>query len=742
MSTTFKQVKNNARSLAANGALNNVTSPLTFSVSSGEGARFPTIAAAPNNVPFYVTAWDKNKYPDPGDDPKMRIGLCTARSTDSLTVTWGQLGTPTTAITGRPAIELLVLDKHLQDIHTAVNALEATLVDATLTVKGIIKLAGDFAGTAALPRYKGRREKTIGPEDADYIVDGSNDDLVIQDAIDTESAAGGGKLVLRRSLYDIWASIIPKDNVFLESEVPFAAVFRLKDSVNVSLMKTGATGVDNWGMSGITFDGNRTNQSGGDVSLVNFGAGSGTLKNLFIDRIYIKDSYKHGLFVHGDQSGESIQLIQNSIVDNHGSVSTVGYGLYSDYNPTTIFLNNHIKNSNGNDGIEIGHLGAKAIGNYLYDGQLQFPFGDNSVIANNTLRENVIQNDVNTANDIIISGNHVLNATPAAGFAGITVYGLRPVIFGNHVKVTTRTGIRVFQATGARIYGNNVDGTDKATGGTNGIYSEQSNNVAIYGNTIRRFATGIVITHDHNQAYLNHFDDVTTGISLSDSSSSGHVIVDAQIGPNDYSGAATPIDAHNQTSYSVYGQLNGTFLIGATSAAYSAIGAAIQPGAGSKDSFVFDQYGTGKAFVVKSSGTTTANMAKDGTLNLGVNGWIVLNGGQGTIALQTTLSVANELSIAHSGATGAAATLTRSGNSASVIKNLILTTSNAGAGGATALSVTAGAVDLAMTDSALIIPRLTTTQKNALTAVNGMIVYDSTLNKFQGYENGAWTSFI
>lgn len=40
------------------------------------------------------------------------------------------------------------------------------------------------------------------------------------------------------------------------------------------------------------------------------------------------------------------------------------------------------------------------------------------------------------------------------------------------------------------------------------------------------------------------------------------------------------------------------------------------------------------------------------------------------------------------------------------------------------------------------IPRLTTTQKNALTPVNGMVVYDSTLNKFQGYENGAWTSFI
>jgi hypothetical protein len=36
----------------------------------------------------------------------------------------------------------------------------------------------------------------------------------------------------------------------------------------------------------------------------------------------------------------------------------------------------------------------------------------------------------------------------------------------------------------------------------------------------------------------------------------------------------------------------------------------------------------------------------------------------------------------------------------------------------------------------------TTTEKNALTAINGMIVYDSTLGKFQGYEAGAWVSLI
>jgi len=29
-----------------------------------------------------------------------------------------------------------------------------------------------------------------------------------------------------------------------------------------------------------------------------------------------------------------------------------------------------------------------------------------------------------------------------------------------------------------------------------------------------------------------------------------------------------------------------------------------------------------------------------------------------------------------------------------------------------------------------------------LTAVNGMLVYNSSTNKFQGYENGSWTNLI
>lgn len=61
-------------------------------------------------------------------------------------------------------------------------------------------------------------------------------------------------------------------------------------------------------------------------------------------------------------------------------------------------------------------------------------------------------------------------------------------------------------------------------------------------------------------------------------------------------------------------------------------------------------------------------------------------------------------------------------------------------GGST--DTTSGLLNLQGTTGALILTRLTTTQRNALTAVNGMLIYNTTDNKFQGYENGSWTNLI
>lgn len=56
----------------------------------------------------------------------------------------------------------------------------------------------------------------------------------------------------------------------------------------------------------------------------------------------------------------------------------------------------------------------------------------------------------------------------------------------------------------------------------------------------------------------------------------------------------------------------------------------------------------------------------------------------------------------------------------------------------TSSPATSARLEIAGTTGALLVPRLTTTQRDALTAVNGMIIYNTTTNTMQGYINGAW----
>lgn len=76
--------------------------------------------------------------------------------------------------------------------------------------------------------------------------------------------------------------------------------------------------------------------------------------------------------------------------------------------------------------------------------------------------------------------------------------------------------------------------------------------------------------------------------------------------------------------------------------------------------------------------------------------------------------------------------------------NGVLTASFDGAqnfivGGVPSAGVSAG-IELSSTIKAFLMSRMTTTQRNALTAVNGMQIYNTTTNQMEGYINGVWTA--
>lgn len=61
-------------------------------------------------------------------------------------------------------------------------------------------------------------------------------------------------------------------------------------------------------------------------------------------------------------------------------------------------------------------------------------------------------------------------------------------------------------------------------------------------------------------------------------------------------------------------------------------------------------------------------------------------------------------------------------------------------GSSIANPATSASIDLQHTDRALLVNRLTTSNRNALTAANGMIIYNTTDNQLQGRINGSWVS--
>lgn len=142
--TTFLLKKNNVKSVLGVSATD---SDLTITVS--DGSIFPATGS------FSITIWDKNNFPDPGDDDTMEILLCTSRTGNVLTVTRAQEDTVAVAHGAGNAVEMLFTAGQLEEIEEALNGAEenietlgAGLEDLEDTIPNLVPYTGATANVA------------------------------------------------------------------------------------------------------------------------------------------------------------------------------------------------------------------------------------------------------------------------------------------------------------------------------------------------------------------------------------------------------------------------------------------------------------------------------------------------------------------------------------------------------------------------------------------------------------------
>lgn len=125
-------------------------SATSISVTSGGGARFPNPST---DGAFNLVWWNATDYADPSDDPNREIVRCTARSSDTFTITRGQEGTSaTTKNTSSKTYKIIlsITKKIIDDLRTgpADSAKGAARADS-IVGKSFFQLSG--SGTENMP---------------------------------------------------------------------------------------------------------------------------------------------------------------------------------------------------------------------------------------------------------------------------------------------------------------------------------------------------------------------------------------------------------------------------------------------------------------------------------------------------------------------------------------------------------------------------------------------------------------
>ncbi len=336
-----------------------------------------------------------------------------------------------------------------------------------------------------------------GKAGADYVCDGTADQVEIQAALDAVPT-NGGKVVLLEGIFSISAEIdIAASNVSLQGMGMCVTTLKLANGANITTSIIGYTGTVNYvHISDLEIDGNRDNQSSGEFNGIALHGSFCTVERVYVHDtlsagstgygiVFWEDNNCHNTVAHcriedanragiefrstGNDHNQILHNVIRKTKDNPHSLQSMAVEWVGEHN---IALGNYIDN----DGVAtdqtfgfsftgkynqiVDNVILNCIGEPIYDhtgytlvkgnviifasGGVGYNIvGEHSVFINNYVEDCVVAGVI-TGDDCIVAHNHFLGTTitsPNRIGTVIQVSGNRVVVDGNHIYRPYRYGI-------------------------------------------------------------------------------------------------------------------------------------------------------------------------------------------------------------------------------------------------------------------------------------------------------------
>lgn len=307
---------------------------------------------------------------------------------------------------------------------------------------------------------------TVGSANADYITDGTADDVQINAATAAASAAGGGTVHVKEGTYNIEASVTVPDNVTLQGD-GFSTIIKYTtgSTFNGIIKNSDQTNGNTGGIiRNLKIDGNSANAAGTDPRDAILLAGTSTTK-FTIENVFVYDVVDSGIVFSG--IGVKDCIVRGNYIDTAGDI-----GIYISNSGENVITGNIVLNTNS--------YGIRVIRTVAGGTQ-------KNIVANNRVYNcgqhasfNVSGIMVDTADLTSVTGNYVT----ASGNNGIEINGCAYITCtGNSCYLNDKFGIYVVDGLRSTVTGNTCHANSQVSSGTySGIGLHNAADITVTGN--------------------------------------------------------------------------------------------------------------------------------------------------------------------------------------------------------------------------------------------------------------------